>query len=132
MSVHPSLTYRDLEPALEQLHAAFDLTVRVHVRNGDAIRAASLHWADGAVMVQPEDPDELHGPHAGQAWVYVVVDDPDTHHARGVASGVVEILNDPHDAFDGAQRGYSARDREGNLWSFGSMLPEEDAQTQEE
>jgi hypothetical protein len=27
------------------------------------------------------------------------------------------------DAFDGAQRGYSARDREGNLWSFGTMNP---------
>lgn len=121
MSVHPSLTYRDLDAAIEQLVAAFGLTVCVEERDGDPIRAASLHWGDGAVMVQPEMPEELHGAHAGRGWVYVVVDDPDAHHARAVKSGAAEILNEPHDAFDGQQRGYSARDREGNLWSFGSM-----------
>lgn len=77
-------------------------------------------------MVQPEMAKDLHGEHAGRGWVYVMVDDPDAHHARAAKSGVAEILNDPHDAFDGDQRGYSARDREGNLWSFASMSPSGD------
>jgi uncharacterized glyoxalase superfamily protein PhnB len=121
MSVYPSLTYRDVDAALDDLSVAFGFTVRVEDRDGDAIRAASLAWKHGAVMVQPELPEELHGEHAGRGWVYVVVDDPDAHHAQASASGLVEILNAPHDAFDATQRGYSARDREGNLWSFGSL-----------
>jgi hypothetical protein len=34
-----------------------------------------------------------------------------------------EVLGEPHDAMGGAQRGYSARDLEGNLWSFGTARP---------
>lgn len=53
-----------------------------------------------------------------QGWVYVVVDDVDWHYERAAGRS-----NEPHDAFDGAQRGYSAGDREGSLWSFGTMSP---------
>jgi hypothetical protein len=74
-------------------------------------------------MVQPELPEELHGEHAGRGWVYVVVDDPDAHRARGLHAGA-EVLGEVHEAMDGAQRGYSARDLEGNLWSFGTARPE--------
>jgi uncharacterized glyoxalase superfamily protein PhnB len=75
------------------------------------------------VMVQPELPEELHGEHAGRGWVYVVVDDPDAHRARALQAGA-EVLGEVHDAMDGAQHGYSARDLEGNLWSFGTARPE--------
>jgi uncharacterized glyoxalase superfamily protein PhnB len=75
-------------------------------------------------MIQPELPEDLHGNHAGQGWVYVVVTDPDAHYARAKAAGA-EVLGEPHDAFDGRQRGYSARDPEGNLWSFGTSRPED-------
>lgn len=50
------------------------------------------------------------------------VDDVDDHYERARAAGV-EVLNEPHDAMDGDQRGYSARDLEGNLWTFGIMRP---------
>jgi uncharacterized glyoxalase superfamily protein PhnB len=76
----------------------------------------SLDGFATAANVRPEEPMG-----DGQGWVYVVVDDVHGHYER--ASRAVEILNEPHDAFDGAQRGYSARDREGNLWSFGTMSP---------
>ncbi|MGI8594553.1 MAG: VOC family protein [Solirubrobacteraceae bacterium] len=42
---------------------------------------------------------------------------------RAKAAGA-EVLGEPHDAFGGSQRGYSARDPEGNLWSFGTSRPE--------
>lgn len=77
-------------------------------------------------MVQPELPEELHGPLAGRGWVYVVVDDPDAHYARAKAAGA-DVLGEPHGAMDGRQRGYSARDLEGNLWSIGTSKPEVEA-----
>jgi hypothetical protein len=33
------------------------------------------------------------------------------------------VRAEPYDAFDGTMRGYSGRDPEGNLWSFGSDRP---------
>jgi hypothetical protein len=68
------------------------------------------------VMVQPELPEDLHGEHAGRAWVYVAVDDPDAHYDRAKVAGA-EVLGEPHDGMGGHQRGYSARDLEGSLWS---------------
>jgi uncharacterized glyoxalase superfamily protein PhnB len=44
------------------------------------------------------------------------------NYARVRGAGA-EILNEPHDAMNGAQRGYSARDLEGNLWTFGTARP---------
>lgn len=129
MDVYPSLTYTytyidiDIDAALSDLSEAFGLVVEIQERENDRIRAATLTHGRGTIIVQPELPDDLHGEHVGHGWVYVVVDDPDDHDARASASGRVEVLNDPHDAFAGTQRGYSARHREGNLWSFGTMRP---------
>ena len=126
MDIYPSLTYRDIEAALDQLETAFGLErVIMDAGDGGRIRAAAVRHRGGMVMVQPELPGELHGAHAGQGWVYVVVDDADAHHARARQAGA-EVLGEPHDAFGGRQRGYSARDREGNLWSFGTSRPEEE------
>jgi uncharacterized glyoxalase superfamily protein PhnB len=68
-------------------------------------------------------PAELYGSHTGQGWVYIAVGDPDAHYQRAKATGVA-VLNEPHDALNGAQRGYSARELEGNLWSFGAYRPQ--------
>jgi uncharacterized glyoxalase superfamily protein PhnB len=58
---------------------------------------------------------------SGPAWLYVVVDDPDAHHRRAVAAGaeVVQPLTDE----DYGSRGYTVRDPEGNVWSFGTYQP---------
>ena len=53
--------------------------------------------------------------------VYVVVQDVDGHHARAKAAGA-EIVEAPDDR-DYGGRGYTARDPEGNVWSFGSYDP---------
>lgn len=80
MNAYPSLTYRDVEAALECLAAAFGLE-------------------------------------------RVIFDDPDAHDESAKAAGT-EVLGEPHDATGGRQRGYSARDPEGNLWLFGTSRPE--------
>lgn len=53
--------------------------------------------------------------------LYVVLDDVDTHAARARAEGA-EIVMPPTDQ-DYGGRSYSARDLEGNAWSFGSYDP---------
>ena len=60
-------------------------------------------------------------PLASPAGIYVVVGDPDGHHQRAQAAGanIVRALTDePY-----GSREYSARDLEGNLWSFGTYDP---------
>jgi uncharacterized glyoxalase superfamily protein PhnB len=54
-----------------------------------------------------------------------VVADPDEHHRRAVEAGA-EIVRPLEDTDYGA-RGYTARDPEGNLWSFGNYQPAEPA-----
>jgi uncharacterized glyoxalase superfamily protein PhnB len=123
VDVYPALTYREVKPALEWLGSAFGLEPRTFDEDGaEGIDHAALMHGDGMVLVESERPEDLHGSHTGQGWVYIAVDDPDAHCQRAKAAGV-EVLNEPHDAMDGAQRGYSARDLEGNLWTFGTARP---------
>ena len=53
--------------------------------------------------------------------LYVVMEDPDAHHARAAAAGA-KVIAPPHDPAHGG-RSYEARDLEGNVWSFGSYDP---------
>jgi uncharacterized glyoxalase superfamily protein PhnB len=123
MDVYPSLTYRDLEAALEFLEKAFGLEPEVlGTDEQGAVRHAAVRHGEGLVLLQPDLPDQLHGTHLGQGWVYVAVTDPDGHFERARAAGAT-MLGEPHDALDGQMRGYSARDLEGNLWSFGTNRP---------
>lgn len=123
MDVYPTLTYRDVRLALGWIEHAFGLEPRVFAAPGaDTIDHAALMHGDGMVLVESERPAELHGSHTGTGWVYVAVDDIDSCDRRAIEAGA-EVLNEPHGAADSAQRGFSARDLEGNLWTFGTMRP---------
>ena len=87
----------------------------------EAVENAAVAYRDGMVLIAAERPEQLHGSHTSQGWVYLAVDDIDGHHRRTKAAGV-EVLNDPH-AGPGGMRGYSARDLEGNIWTFGTARP---------
>jgi uncharacterized glyoxalase superfamily protein PhnB len=102
VDVYPSLTYRDLEAALAFLQRAFGLTVEDRMTDDrGALRLAAARHGEGRVLLQPDLPDELHGSHVGEGWVYVAVADPDAHFQRARAAGA-EVLGEPHDAFGGA------------------------------
>lgn len=58
----------------------------------------------------------------GPVPIYVVVDDPDAHHDRAAAHGLEIVM--PLTDTDYGSRGYTARDAEDNLWSFGTYAPE--------
>jgi uncharacterized glyoxalase superfamily protein PhnB len=123
VDVYSSLTCRDLEGVVRFLERAFGLLVDERIEDDrGALRVATVGLGDGRVLLQADLPDELHGSHVGQGWVYVAVADLHAHFRRAKAAGA-KVLNEPHDAFEGAQRGCSARDPEGNLWSCGVDRP---------
>jgi uncharacterized glyoxalase superfamily protein PhnB len=87
----------------------------------EAIENAAVAHRDGMVLIAAEPPEALHGSHTGFGWVYLAVDDLDSHFKRATWAGV-EVLNEPH-AGPGGMCGYSARDLEGNVWTFGTARP---------
>jgi uncharacterized glyoxalase superfamily protein PhnB len=126
-NIFPALRYRDANAALEWLKRAFGAEEKeVHRADNGAIRHAELRLGAGLIMFGEHDdggwmggnrPDAL----ASTVSLYVVVTDPDAHHARASAAGarIVRELSD----MDYGSREYSARDLEGNLWSFGTYDP---------
>jgi uncharacterized glyoxalase superfamily protein PhnB len=123
-AVWPLVRYKDARAALRFLTDAFGFEVaEVHPPDEGPVAHAVVRWPlGGGVMVSSEagggDPLFENRPPTGQQSVYVVADQPDALHDRAVAAGaeVVRPLRDE----DYGSRGFTARDLEGNLWSFGT------------
>ena len=130
----PCLRYADAPAAIEFLCAAFGFERQVvHADPGDPniVHHAQLLLDGNMIMLGSDRPGETRDLYRWQTpaetggitmCVYVVIDDPDTHHARAVAAGA-EIVRSPYDNQGYAGRGYDARDPEGNVWAFGSYDP---------
>ncbi len=129
----PNLRYADALRAIDFLCDAFGFERRaVYLSEQDAtvVQHAQLIWADRMVMISSINDTEYAravnmktvaqagGPTVG---LYLIVEDVDAHAARARAAGA-EIILGPDDKEYGG-RGYSARDPERNVWSFGSYDP---------
>jgi uncharacterized glyoxalase superfamily protein PhnB len=57
----------------------------------------------------------------GSQSPYVIVEDADAHYRRAVAAGAQIVLDIEDKDYGG--RGYTCRDPEGHVWSFGSYDP---------
>jgi uncharacterized glyoxalase superfamily protein PhnB len=122
--IYTILQYRDARAAIDWLERAFGFErVNVYDAPDGTVSHAELRHGDGMVMLssQTHGDDGGYGDHTGQAWAYVVVDDADAHHERAKGAGA-EIVRELEDQ-DYGSRDYSARDPEGNLWSFGTYRP---------
>ncbi len=126
-NIFPALRYRDAEAALEWLKRAFGCEEKAVYRADDGkIHHAELHLGAGLIMFgQFDENGFLSGkapePLASTVSLYVVVEDPDSHYRRAKAAGaqiVRELEEQPY-----GSREYSARDIEGNAWSFGTYDP---------
>jgi uncharacterized glyoxalase superfamily protein PhnB len=121
MNMYPSLRYRDPHAAIAFLCNAFGFERKaVYTGDNGEVVHAELAYRGGMVMLGAER-DDAFGPHAGCGWTYVVVDDADAHHAAATAAGA-EVIR-PLEDQDYGSRDYSARDPEGNIWSFGTYDP---------
>jgi uncharacterized glyoxalase superfamily protein PhnB len=121
--VIPSFRYADARGAIAFLTDAFGFTEHaVHADEDGVVRHAELKLeGDAYIMLgQARDDDGDRVP-AGPSSVYVVLDDPDAHHARAAAAGA-EIVQAPKDQ-DYGSREYAARDPEGYVWCFGTYQP---------
>jgi uncharacterized glyoxalase superfamily protein PhnB len=124
-SIYTSLRYRDAMAAIEFLEQAFGFERgAIHQGEDGTVQHAELRFAGEWIMLgQTSDgSDGRLDLESGPTWVYIVVDDPDGHYERAVAGGA-EIVRGLTDE-DYGSRGYTARDPEGNVWSFGTYRPE--------
>lgn len=124
MSIHPTFHYRDARAAMDFLERAFGFE-RKAVYDGDdgSVQHAELRLGDGLIMLgdKADTPFAKIAPPPGSGSVYVAVDDVDALHERAKAAGA-EIVIGPLDT-DYGSRDFTARDPEGNLWSFGTYRP---------
>lgn len=129
----PNLRYVDAPRAIDFLCAAFGFerrAVYLDERDPGIVQHAQLVWRDRMVMISSQNDTEYAqaakmktvadagGPTVG---LYLIVEDVDAHAQRARGAGA-DIFLGPDDK-DYGGRGYSARDPEGNVWSFGSYDP---------
>lgn len=129
----PNLRYADAPRAIDFLCEAFGFerkVVYLSEQDPAVVQHAQLVWADRMVMVYSlNDTEYARAAHMRTAaesggptvGLYLIVEDVDVHAERARAAGATIIL-EPRDQ-DYGGRGYSARDPEGNVWSFGSYDP---------
>ena len=129
-SVIPTLRYNDARAAIDWLCQAFGFEEHLVVpgENGE-IAHAQLVFGNGMIMLGSAGDDDfgkLQQPPVnlggiGSQSPYIIVEDADRHYARAVAAGaeIVMEIEDP----DYGGRGYSCRDSEGHVWSFGTYDP---------
>ena len=119
--VIPALRYRDSKAALDFLERAFGFERKaVHENDDGSVAHAELTHGRGMVMIGTSgvgDPQF----ETSRASIYVVVDDPDALHERAKGAGA-EVSREPTDT-DYGSREFSAKDPEGNVWSFGTYDP---------
>jgi uncharacterized glyoxalase superfamily protein PhnB len=125
-TMYPAVRYADADAALAFLTAALGAQEReVYRDDAGVIHHGELVIEDSIVFIgQFREPPAAHGPAApGQAPIslYLVVSDPDAHHARAVGAGAT-VTRELEDT-DYGSREYSIADLEGNGWSFGTYDP---------
>ena len=121
--VWPSLRANDARALIKFLVDAFGFEETVVYADGDMVHHAQLSWPEGGgIMLGSARPGDVGATHAGAFGAYVVTDQPDALYERARQAGA-EITAEPHDT-DYGSRDFSARDPEGNRWSFGTYRGE--------
>jgi uncharacterized glyoxalase superfamily protein PhnB len=120
-TIYPVLTYDDADRAIAYLTETFGFTPGDVTRDDDGrIVHATLGWANQVLMLSESRGGDNPFDHK-PICLYLVVDDPDAHHARAAAAGaemVMELTDQPY-----GSREYAVRDAEGNVWCFGTYQP---------
>src|SRR5688572_5709879 len=129
-TIVPTLRYRDVAAAIDWLCKAFGFTRQLVVSGDDGtVRYAELTFGTGMVMIGPVESAgpataAVPSPDAAAAETqvcYLFVTDTAGHCARAKAAGA-DIILDVDDE-DRRGRGYSCRDPEGHVWTFGTYDP---------
>jgi uncharacterized glyoxalase superfamily protein PhnB len=121
-TIWPALAYADAPAAIRFLIEAFGFveTLVVPGEGGREIAHAELRWPEGGgiMLGSTSDDNEFSRRKPGMSSIYVVTDAPDALFDRATAAGA-EVVRGLRDE-DYGSRGFTVRDPEGNLWSFGT------------
>jgi uncharacterized glyoxalase superfamily protein PhnB len=129
-TVIPCLRYRDAPAAIKWLCSTFGFEEQLVVPNPDGtIAHAQLSFGNGMIMLGSvvdseygrliRQPDEIGGAETQSA--YVIVSDADAVYRRAKAAGARIVLDIKDEEYGG--RGFTCRDLEGRLWTFGTYDP---------
>ncbi|MCW2984553.1 MAG: Glyoxalase-like domain protein [Conexibacter sp.] len=119
-TIIPTFRYDDAHAAIALLKDAFGFEEHAVYEDGGVVVHAELKLGDAYIMLGQAREASAEFPN-GPTTTYVVIADPDAHHARAVAAGA-EIVRELTDQ-DYGSREYAAKDPGGNVWSFGTYLP---------
>ena len=121
-TIWPALAYADAPAAIRFLVEAFGFveTLVVPGEGGREIAHAELRWPEGGgvMLGSASDDNEFSRRKPGTASTYVVTNAPDALFDRATTAGA-EVVRGLRDE-DYGSRGFTVRDPEGNLWSFGT------------
>ena len=123
-TVWPCFAYRDARAAIAFLVDAFGFEERaVYARDDDpnVVEHAELRWPlGGGIMLGTSGKDDSPFGHRqpGTESTYVVCQDPDGLFERATGAGA-ELVRGLVDE-DYGSRGFTVRDPEGNVWTFGT------------
>ncbi len=130
-NIIPALRYRNAPAAIDFLCDAFGFERHAVYQSSDTqVDHAQLVLGNDMIMLGSGSNEgdyaqwvrPLSSPDApATQGIYIVIDDCDAHHARAKAAGA-KILRAPTNE-DYGGRGYTCRDLEGNVWSFGTYDP---------
>jgi uncharacterized glyoxalase superfamily protein PhnB len=129
-NVIPTMRYDNAAAAIEWLCEAFGFEKHLVVPGaGGTIEHAQLVFGNGMIMLGSARDDEfgkLQKPPSavggvGTQSAYLIVQDADEHYARAAKAGAKIVYEIRDEGYGG--RGYSCRDLEGHLWSFGTYDP---------
>lgn len=124
----PVLTFRDARTEMTFLREAFGLEETVVIAREDdptIIDHGEMRWPGGPGIMfgsAGKDDSPFGTREPGNDSVYVVCDDPDSLYTRATAAGA-EVVYELKDE-DYGSRGFTVRDPEGILWSFGTYAGE--------
>ena len=129
-TIIPMVRYRDVPAAIAWLERAFGfVTGRVAKAEDGSISYAQMRFGSGMIIVGPVDEGALGKLMAQPADVggvetqvcYLVVQSAREQYARARVAGAVVVDLDEEESSSG--RGFSCRDPEGHIWTFGSYDP---------
>lgn len=128
--VIPTIQYKDAPQAIEWLCNAFGFEKHLVVPGeNETIAHAQLIFGNAMIMLGSENdnaygkwlkaPKELNG--LNTQATYIVVEHIDEHYKKAVQEGAEIVIDIKDEDYGG--RGYTCRDQEGHIWSFGSYDP---------
>jgi uncharacterized glyoxalase superfamily protein PhnB len=126
----PTMRYRDAFAAIDWLCRAFGF--EKHAVRSDAngiVQHAQLTYRGGMIMLSSlvdsayskmiKQPFDIGG--CETQAPYLIVPDADAHYATAKAAGAEILIEIKTESYGG--RGYTCRDPEGHIWSFGTYDP---------